>query len=158
MNDVQKSFSALAGEARRPGSMTPTTSTSASSLWQYINDSMEQYGSLDLTSAATSKAPIVAGVGLVLDTRQQDALARLAGIEKQMSEMHGTADQTCGEVWLSVLAFRWCGACALVAWRNGVVWPRIVHPKITSLLPAPVCVFCRSCKKWVPYRTLHSRS
>ena len=96
-----------------PGSMTPTTSTSASSLWQYINDSMEQYGSLDLTSAATSKAPIVAGVGLVLDTRQQDALARLAGIEKQMSEMHGTADQTCGEVRLSVLAFRWCGAhCA----------------------------------------------
>ena len=134
-------------------------------MWQYINDSMEQYGSLDLTSAATSKTPIVAGVGLVLDTRQQDALARLAGIEKQMSEMHGTADQTCGEVRLSVLAFRWRGACALrrlggtlVVRRNDVDWPRILPPKITFLLPARVCVICRSCKKWALYRTQRSRS
>ena len=76
--------------------MTPNTTTGASSLWQYINDSMEQYGSLDLTSKP--KAPIVAGVGLVLDTRQQDAIAAVKKIEKEMSEMQGEADQTRGEV------------------------------------------------------------
>ena len=82
--------------------MTPNTTAGASSLWQYINDSMEQYGSLDLTSKP--KAPVVAGVGLVLDTRQQDAIAAVKKIEKEMSEMQGKADQTRGEVRLCVRA------------------------------------------------------
>ena len=75
--------------------MTPNTTTSASSLWQYMNDSIQQYGGLDLMSKA---APVVAGVGLVLDTREQRAKSIVKTIEREMAEVQGKADKKLGEV------------------------------------------------------------
>jgi hypothetical protein len=48
-----------------------------------------------------SSKPSIAGVGLVLDTRQKDAKAVVRAIEREMSEIQGQADRAGGQV-------RWC--------------------------------------------------
>ena len=85
--------------------MTPNSSTS--SLWQYVNDTMEQYGTLDLTG----KPAVMAGVGLVLDTRSNDAKAVVKRIEREMAEIQGKADKACGEVRKQAESCVWTMGC-----------------------------------------------
>jgi hypothetical protein len=77
--------------------MTPS---SAATWWQYISDlkeSAEQYTSVaDLT--VTKKTKLTAGVGLILDTRQNEARVNVKKIEKELAEFQGKAQLAHGEV------------------------------------------------------------
>ena len=77
--------------------MTPS---SAATWWQYISDlkeSAEQYTSVaDLTG--TKKTKLTAGVGLILDTRQNEARVNVKKIEKELAEFQGKAQLAHGEV------------------------------------------------------------
>ena len=76
--------------------MTPS---SAATWWQYISDlkeSAEQYSVADLTG--TKKPKLTAGVGLILDTRQNEARVNVKKIEKELAEFQGKARLAHGEV------------------------------------------------------------
>ena len=111
-----------------------TLNSSTSSLWQYVNDTMEQYGTLDLTG----KPAVMAGVGLVLDTRSNDAKAVVKSIEREMAEIQGKADKACGEVR------KQADSCA---WHVPLYPPRRLTLLHQSLR--------RSCKKWELCRIQH---
>jgi len=68
---------------------------------------MEQYGTLDLTG----KPAVMAGVGLVLDTRSNDAKAVVKRIEREMAEIQGKADKACGEVRKQAESCVWTMGC-----------------------------------------------
>ena len=70
------------------------TEVSGHSIWKYLNDSMVQYG----VSDSTSTQSVVAGVGLVLDTRLQDAQAEVRRLEKEVTLQQGGHDNAVGEV------------------------------------------------------------
>ena len=55
---------------------------------------------------APSKPPSMAGVGLVLDTRQKDAKAAVRAIEREMSEVQGQVDKAGGQVSTQTLVNR----------------------------------------------------